>query len=186
MISLLENLDTDWEMTVLPQPKAPGMATVPPWTLGKRASSTRWPDNEGLCRRRASRPTDEAHGRARSASCRTRSSCRRTRPRGSSHRRCSCPWQAILVMVPRARGGNRILWTVMKEFSIDGTPDVTARDVVANLHGGREVPLLLAVKGGCGDAAGDVDALGHLRDLLEGTLNTIVDIVEQTGSELDG
>ena len=30
MTSLLENLETDCEMTVLPQPKAPGMATVPP------------------------------------------------------------------------------------------------------------------------------------------------------------
>ena len=48
MTSLLENLDTDWLMTVLPQPKAPGMATVPPWTEGKRASSTRWPTRKGL------------------------------------------------------------------------------------------------------------------------------------------
>jgi len=32
MTSLLEYLDRDWEMTVLPQPKAPGMAVVPPCT----------------------------------------------------------------------------------------------------------------------------------------------------------
>lgn len=32
MTSLLENLDNDWEMTVLPQPKAPGIAVVPPCT----------------------------------------------------------------------------------------------------------------------------------------------------------
>lgn len=32
MISLLENLDKAWEMTVFPQPKAPGIAVVPPWT----------------------------------------------------------------------------------------------------------------------------------------------------------
>jgi len=32
MTSELENLDSVWEMTVLPHPKAPGMAVVPPWT----------------------------------------------------------------------------------------------------------------------------------------------------------
>ena len=55
-------MDKDWEMTVFPQPKAPGIAVVPPWTqlllkynvslqllnvkkkeikYGKRASNTR-------------------------------------------------------------------------------------------------------------------------------------------------
>lgn len=32
MTSELEYLDKACEMTVLPQPKAPGMAVVPPWT----------------------------------------------------------------------------------------------------------------------------------------------------------
>jgi hypothetical protein len=32
MISLFENLDTACEITVLPQPNAPGMAVVPPCT----------------------------------------------------------------------------------------------------------------------------------------------------------
>ena len=32
MTSELEYLDSDCEMTVLPQPKAPGIAVVPPWT----------------------------------------------------------------------------------------------------------------------------------------------------------
>ena len=41
--SLLENLEMDWEMTVLPQPKAPGTAHVPPSTEGKIASTTRRP-----------------------------------------------------------------------------------------------------------------------------------------------
>lgn len=35
------------------------------------------------------------------------------------------------------------------------------------------------------DATGDVDALGGLGDLLEGSLNTVVDVVEQTGAEFD-
>ena len=30
--SELENLERDWEITVLPHPKAPGIAVVPPWT----------------------------------------------------------------------------------------------------------------------------------------------------------
>lgn len=30
MTSELENLERDWEITVLPQPKAPGIAVVPP------------------------------------------------------------------------------------------------------------------------------------------------------------
>lgn len=32
MTSLLEYLDKDWEITVFPHPKAPGIAVVPPWT----------------------------------------------------------------------------------------------------------------------------------------------------------
>jgi hypothetical protein len=31
-MSLFENFDNDWEMTVLPHPKAPGIAVVPPCT----------------------------------------------------------------------------------------------------------------------------------------------------------
>ena len=32
IMSELEYLDSDCEMTVFPHPKAPGMAVVPPWT----------------------------------------------------------------------------------------------------------------------------------------------------------
>ena len=38
--SLFENFEIDCEMTVLPQPKAPGTAHVPPNTDGKMASTT--------------------------------------------------------------------------------------------------------------------------------------------------
>ncbi len=58
--------------------------------------------------------------------------------------------------------------------------------MVAHLCGGGEIPLLLAVERRCGDASWNVDALGHLRDLLEGALNTVVNVVEQSGSEFDG
>lgn len=69
---------------------------------------------------------------------------------------------------------------------VNRTPDVAAGEVVANLGRGGEVPLLLAVEGVGVDASGDVDALGQLRNLLEGSLDTVVDVVEQTGTELDG
>ena len=45
--SELLNFDRACEMTVLPQPKAPGMAQVPPRTAGKRPSRTRWPVSRG-------------------------------------------------------------------------------------------------------------------------------------------
>lgn len=69
---------------------------------------------------------------------------------------------------------------------VDDAPDVTARDVVADLHLGLELPLLGAVEGRDSDTAGNVDALGGAGDLLEGSLDTIVDVVEQTRAELDG
>lgn len=69
---------------------------------------------------------------------------------------------------------------------VDDTPDVAACDVVADLHLGVELPLLGAVEGGNSYAAGDVDALSGVGDLLEGSLDTIVDVVEQTGAQLHG
>lgn len=69
---------------------------------------------------------------------------------------------------------------------VDDTPDVTTCNVVADLHFGVELPLLFAVEGGNSDATGNVDALGGAGDLLEGSLDTIVDVVEQAGAQLDG
>jgi hypothetical protein len=68
----------------------------------------------------------------------------------------------------------------------DGTPNITTREVVADLDGRCELPLLFTVEGRNGDTAGNVNGFGHLGNGLEGTLNTIVDTVEQTGTELDG
>ena len=48
MPSLLEYLESACEITVLPQPKAPGIAQVPPSTLGNITSSTRWPVSSGV------------------------------------------------------------------------------------------------------------------------------------------
>lgn len=68
----------------------------------------------------------------------------------------------------------------------DGTEDVAAGDVVADLElAGCEVPLLLAVEGGQIDAAGDVDALGVVGDALEWALDAVVDGLHEAGAELD-
>jgi hypothetical protein len=68
----------------------------------------------------------------------------------------------------------------------DCAPNITAGDVIANLQRRGELPLLLAVNGRDGDAARDVDRAGDLGDVLQGSLDTVVDTVEETGSELDG
>lgn len=67
----------------------------------------------------------------------------------------------------------------------DGSEDVTAGDVVADLGSRGEVPLLGAVERGNRDTTRDVDALGRFRDLLERALDTVVDVVQQAGAELD-
>lgn len=59
----------------------------------------------------------------------------------------------------------------------DGTPDIAAGDVIANLGRRCELPLLGSVESGEVDSARDVDALGLLRDLLEGPLDSIVDVL---------
>lgn len=68
----------------------------------------------------------------------------------------------------------------------DGTPDITTGNVVADLLGGGKLPLLVAVEGGNRYTAGNVDALGGFGNTSEGTLDTVVDAVQQTGTELDG
>jgi hypothetical protein len=67
----------------------------------------------------------------------------------------------------------------------DRAPDITTGKVVADLNGGCELPLLLAVEGRDGDTAGDINGLSHLGNSLEGTLDTVVDTVEETGTEFD-
>jgi hypothetical protein len=64
----------------------------------------------------------------------------------------------------------------------DGTPDITAGDVVADLLGRGELPLLLPVECGDGDTAGDIDGARNAGDGLERTLDTVVDVVEEAGA----
>lgn len=60
----------------------------------------------------------------------------------------------------------------------DGTPLITTRDVVTDLHSRGEFPFLLAVEGRGGDATWNINALRLLLNLLEWPLNTIVDVVQ--------
>lgn len=64
----------------------------------------------------------------------------------------------------------------------DGTPDITAGDVIADLLGGGELPLLLPVERRDGDTAGDIDGARNAGDRLERTLDTVVDVVEEAGA----
>lgn len=59
----------------------------------------------------------------------------------------------------------------------DGSPDVTAGNVVANLLGGCKFPELLAIQGGNRDTARNVDALGDVGNGSQGALDTIVNSV---------
>ena len=59
----------------------------------------------------------------------------------------------------------------------DGAPDVTAGDVVADLGSRGELPLFGPVDGGGVNSAGDIDALRLLLNLLEGPLDSIVDVL---------
>lgn len=66
------------------------------------------------------------------------------------------------------------------------TPDVTTSDVVADLEGSRlEFPLALPVQGIDRNTTGNVDTLRLVRDGFEGSLNTVVDRLHQTGAKLD-
>lgn len=57
--------------------------------------------------------------------------------------------------------------------------------LVAGLDGCLELPLLLAVQGGHLDASCDGGA-GDLHDLLQGTLNAVVNIFQQAGAQFHG
>ena len=68
----------------------------------------------------------------------------------------------------------------------DGSPNVTTRNVVANLENRGELPLLVPVERRDGDTAGNVNGLGDFGDRCQGTLDTIVDAVEEARAEFDG
>ena len=63
----------------------------------------------------------------------------------------------------------------------DGSPDVTTRNVIANLENRGELPLLVPVERRDGDTAGNVNGLGDFGNRCQGTLDTIVDTVEEAG-----
>lgn len=69
----------------------------------------------------------------------------------------------------------------------DSTPDVTSGDVVADLVVARlEVPFPLTIQRIYSNATRDVDSAGICRDFLQGSLDTVVNRLHQTGAEFDG
>ena len=68
---------------------------------------------------------------------------------------------------------------------LDGADDVAAGDLVAGLGSGLKLPLFLTVQRGHLNASCDGGA-GELHDLLQGALNTVVNIFQQAGAQLNG
>ena len=66
---------------------------------------------------------------------------------------------------------------------LHGADDVAAADLVAGLCHRDKVPQLIGVQGGHFHAAGQVGA-GLFHDLLQRTLDAVVDILDQTGAKL--
>lgn len=84
-------------------------------------------------------------------------------------------------------GGQKDLVVVHQAVLEHGTPDITTGNVVSNLEVDRlEIPLLFTVQGIHANTAGDVDTLGLVGDRTEGSLDTVVDRLHQTGAQLDG
>ncbi|KAI3492707.1 hypothetical protein L1887_42625 [Cichorium endivia] len=70
---------------------------------------------------------------------------------------------------------------------VDGAEDVTTADVVADLElAGSEVPRELTVERLRVDTSGNVDTAALLHDGLERTLDAVVNVLHETGAELDG
>jgi hypothetical protein len=67
----------------------------------------------------------------------------------------------------------------------NSTPNVTTRDVVTNVLGGVELPLVLSVERGNRNSSRNINGFGDVGDLLQRSLNTVVYTIEQTRSKLD-
>ena len=85
----------------------------------------------------------------------------------------------------RLAGGEQDLVLPDERVLVHDTPDVAARDVVPDLQGRLEIPQLFAVEGWHGDAGRDVYAVRDNSDLVEGPLDTVEDVVEEAGAELN-
>lgn len=68
----------------------------------------------------------------------------------------------------------------------NGTPDVTTRDMIADLVvSGLEVPFPLTIQRIYPNTTGDIDRPRLCRDLSQGSLDTVIDRFHQTGAKLD-
>ena len=78
---------------------------------------------------------------------------------------------------------------VVREESvfIDGAEDIALRENVTLLDFGRfEAPDFGGIEGRNVNTSGDVYGLGVISDDLEGSLDTVKDLIEDTGTKLDG
>jgi hypothetical protein len=83
--------------------------------------------------------------------------------------------------------GNHDTVVLEKLGLVDLADHIAADDVVADTDGGGgELPTLVAVKAGDFDTAGDVDVGAELVNVLEGTLDTVKNSVQNTGAEFEG
>lgn len=83
--------------------------------------------------------------------------------------------------------GQKDLVVVHQAVLEHGTPNVSSSNVVADLEVDRlEIPLLLTIQRIDANTTGNVDTLGLVGDSTEGSLNTVVDRLHQTGAQLDG
>ena len=68
---------------------------------------------------------------------------------------------------------------------LNGADDVARVQLVAGLRNGLEMPFLFVVEGGHVDTSFEVGAR-DLHDLVQRTLDAVVDRADQTGTELNG
>eukprot|EP00760_Papus_ankaliazontas_P029145 PhM_4_TR4148/c1_g1_i1/m.22013 len=67
----------------------------------------------------------------------------------------------------------------------DAAVDVTTGDHVADAHAGVELPLLVHVEGGDGDALRDEHGLRHLHNDVQRALDTVEDLAHDAGAKLE-
>jgi len=132
MTSALQPLASASSSTVLPVPKPPGMAALPPCATGNRLSRMRWPVTSGACvgsRLRTGRGTRTHQTWLSASSRRLPSSWRRVHTVSVS---VYSPAGCTLATTPAASGGARQRWA--------GPPPAAARALPMTAPGVSRAP----------------------------------------------
>src|SRR3990172_5642163 len=153
------HLDSVCCMTVLPAPKGPGMAAVPPWATGKRTSMMRCPVTSGS---RGSKRWTSGREKRTGQVCMSRSS----RPSSS-------------------RPTTSVTRTAPPRISLTRARAASGGPLVPDLYCGREGPPLLPVQGdGAGAPLDEVSLL--LADVLQGALDAVENAEQQPWPQFHG